>query len=120
MTEGQLDQLSDLRHLFAASTDIIVANLIQVTLLIFSLNRLALSMDDGVLRNNAELWWIDLDNLEFNLPHATTHSEKVALPYRTVCFAEIWGEENVKERACKTLNSIGDGKNGNTLGLLGF
>lgn len=42
-------------------------------------------MDDSVLRNDAELRGIGLDNLELDRPHATTDKESIALSHRSVC-----------------------------------
>lgn len=51
MAQGQLDQLTDLCHLLAAATDIVVADLIQVLFLVLTLDWLAFAVDDGVLGN---------------------------------------------------------------------
>jgi hypothetical protein len=117
MPERQFHQLPNLCHLLSATTDVIVSNLIKITLLIFALDRLAFAVDDCILGNNAEFRWIDFDDFEFHLPHTTADCEEVALSNWSVCFAEIWCKENVEEGASKTFNCISDGEDGYTLGL---
>ncbi|KAI6751077.1 hypothetical protein HG530_013991 [Fusarium avenaceum] len=67
MSERKLDHLSNLSHLLSASTDVIVANLVEVVLLLVSLNGFALAVDDGILCDDTILRGVDLDNLEFYL-----------------------------------------------------
>jgi hypothetical protein len=53
---------------FSAATNIIVADFVEMSVLIFALDRFALAVLDGVLSNNTILEGIDLDNLELCLP----------------------------------------------------
>jgi hypothetical protein len=117
MSERKLDHFSDLGHLLSASTNVIVANLVEVVLLLISLNRLALAVNDGILCHDTVLWGIDLDNLEFDLSHTTTDDKEVSLSDRAVCFSEVGGEENIEERTGDTLDGISDGEDSNSLGL---
>jgi hypothetical protein len=107
-----------LGHLLSASSNIFVTDLIQVSFLVFTLDGLALAMDDCILGNDAILRRVDLHDFEFHLPHATTDCEEVALSDRSVGLAEVWGKENVEQGAGQALDSISDGENGNALGLL--
>ena len=84
MTEGQFDQLSDLSHLFTAATNVVVADISEIALLIFPLDGLAFGMDDGVLRDDTKFGWICLHHFEFNSSHATTDEEGVSLANRSV------------------------------------
>lgn len=118
MAERKLDQLTNLRHLFPAATNVIVSNLIQVTLFVFSLDGLSFAMDDRILCNNAKLWRIHLDDLELHLSHTTTASEGIALSDGPVGFAEVWGEEDIKQIAGKAFDGVCDGEDGNALGLI--
>jgi hypothetical protein len=120
MSERKLDQLTNLRHLFPATTNIIVSNLIQITLFVFSLNGLSFAMDDRVLCNNTKLWRVHLDDLELYLSHSTTACEGIALSDGSVGFAEVRGEEHVKEVAGKAFDGVRDGEDGNALGLKNF
>jgi hypothetical protein len=54
--------------LLAAASDIIVTDIGQVALFIFTLDGLALGVNDGVLRDDAVLGRIGLDNLELDAP----------------------------------------------------
>jgi hypothetical protein len=120
MPERQLDHFADLSHLLAATTDIIVADLVEVVLLLIALDGLALAVDDGVLSHNAVLRRVDLDDLELDLPHAATHDEEIALPDGPVGFPEVGSEEDIEQGPRDALDGIGDGKDGDTLGLFGL
>ena len=117
MPERQLNHLADLSHLFPAATDIIVTDLIEIVLLLISLNGLALTVDHCILGYYAVLRRVDLVNLELHLPHTTTDDKQVALANWPVCLSEVWRKVDVKEGTSETLNSIGDGKHRNALGL---
>ena len=67
--------------------------------------------------NDAVLRGVNLDNLELDLPHATTDDEEVSLTDRPVGLTEVRRKENVEEGAGNTLDSIGDGKDRDPLGL---
>lgn len=118
MPQGQLDKLTDLSHLLSAATNIIVADLVEIALLIFALNGLAFGMNNGVLSNNGVLWWVDFDNLELDLPHAATSSEGIALAHWSICFTEVWGEEDFEEVAGNAFDSIRNREDGDALGIL--
>jgi hypothetical protein len=117
MAERKLNHFSDLGHLLAAATNVIISNFVKVVLLLVSLDGLALAVDDGILCDDTELWRVDLDNLELHLSHATTDNEKVALADWSVSFPEVGSEENIEERAGDTLDGIGNGENRNSLGV---
>ena len=53
MPERQFNQFSNLGHLLATTTDIIVANVGQVALFVFALNWVALGVDNSVGGNDA-------------------------------------------------------------------
>ena len=42
MPQGQLDELTDLRHLLAAATNVVIANIGEVRLFVFTLDRVTL------------------------------------------------------------------------------
>ena len=109
MSQRKLNHLTDLRHLLTAATNVIVADLIEIVLLLLALNRLTLAMDDGILSDDAVLWGIHLDHLELYLSHTTADNEKITLSDGSVSFSEVWGQEDVEERASDALNSICDG-----------
>ncbi|KAJ6261999.1 LOW QUALITY PROTEIN: hypothetical protein Dda_2800 [Drechslerella dactyloides] len=87
-----------LRHLLSAATDIVVPNVVKVALLILAVQRLALAVDNGILRDDTVLWRVDLDNFEFNLSHTTTNGEQIALSDRSVVLKEVWLQVHVEER----------------------
>ena len=77
-------------------------------------------MDDSILCNNAKLGGVDLDDLKFDLPHAGSHSEEIALSDGAVGLSEVWGKEDIEKRAGETLNGIGDREDSNTFRLQGL
>ncbi len=102
MPEGKFDQFTDLSHLFAAATDVVIADFVEVCFLVFALDRIALCttslaedssnmrgkyctcVDYGILRDYAVLRGIGVDYFELHRPHTTTNQESVALADRTV------------------------------------
>jgi hypothetical protein len=117
MSQRQLDKLTDLSHLLANTTNVVVADLVEVTLLVLALDGLTFAVDDGVLCDDAKLWGIHLDNLELDLSHATSACEEITLANGSVGLAEVGSEEDVEERASDTLNCVGDREDCDTLGL---
>jgi hypothetical protein len=118
MTERQLDQFTNLSHLLAASTNIIIANLVEVSLLVLSLDGLTLAVNNCVLGNNAVLRRVNLHNLKFDLSHTTSYCEQVTLSDWPVGLTEIGSEVDVEERAGQALDGISDGEDSNALGLV--
>lgn len=117
MPEGQLNHLTNLGHLFPASADIVITDLVKVVLFILSLYGFALAVNDSILSDDTELWRIHLDNLELNLPHTTSNNEEIALANRSVGLSEVGGKENVEERTSKAFYGIRDGEDCDSLGL---
>ena len=62
VAQRQLDELADLRHLLAHAADVVVADLVEL-LLVLALDRLALAKDLGVGRDDAVLGRVGLDDL---------------------------------------------------------
>jgi len=117
MSQRQFDQLANLGHLLSAATNVIVADFVEVALLIFTLNGLAFAVDDGVLGDDTELGGVDFNHFELDLSHTATCGECVALTHRSICFAEVWGEEDVEDASGETFDSIGDRETRNTFSL---
>jgi hypothetical protein len=117
MSERKLNHLSDLSHLLSTSTNVIIANLVEVVLFLVSLDRLALAVNNGILCDDTILGRIDLNNLEFYLSHTTANDKQVSLANRSVSFSEVGSEENVEQGTGDTLDGISDGENSNSLGL---
>jgi hypothetical protein len=117
VSEGQFDEFPNLCHLLPATTNVVVANLVQVALLVLALNGVTLTMNDGVLSNNAVLRSIDFDDLEFDLSHGSSDGEEIALSDRSIGFAEVWGEEDIEEGASQAFDGVCNGKDSNALGL---
>lgn len=78
MPQGQLNQLTDLGHLLADATNIVVPNLIQ-PFLFLTLDRLALAVNLSVWSHNAVGRRLALTDLELNTTHAAPDQEGVIL-----------------------------------------
>lgn len=99
MTEGQLNHLSDLSHLLSASTNVIISNFVQVRFFVFSLERIAIAVDDGFLCYNAVLCWIDLNYFEFDGSTCATGYEGIAFADRSVgCKKERARSESIGDQ----------------------
>jgi hypothetical protein len=104
MTERELDKFTDLSHLLATSTNVIITDISKIRFFVLSLDRVSLcgygvsrvkfdtprtmpltSMDDGILSNYTELCGVGLDNLEFDSAHTATDKESVALADWPIC-----------------------------------
>jgi hypothetical protein len=97
-----------LGHLLSASPDIVVSDLVQISLLILALNGFSLTVDHSILCHDAEFGRIDFHHFEFHLSHTTANGEEIALSNWAVRFPKIWSEENIEKRTGKTLDRIGD------------
>lgn len=117
MSQGKFDKLTDLSHLLAASSNVVISNLIQVAFFILALDGLAFAVDDSILSNNAKFWWVDFHNLELYLPHASTDCEQVTLADGAVGFAEIWSKEDIKERSSEAFDCVGDWEDRDAFGV---
>lgn len=84
MTEGKFNKLTNLSHLLATATDIVVTNIVKVGFLVLTLDGVTLSVNDSILSNNAEFGGIGFNDLELDCSHTTTDKESVALPDRSV------------------------------------
>lgn len=108
MSQWQLHQFSDLCHLFPASTNIVVSNLVQIPLLVFTIEGLAFAVYNGILSNDTMIGWIKLNDFEFDLPHTSPNCKKIAHTHRSIGFKEVWLKINIEERTSKTLDSVRD------------
>jgi hypothetical protein len=119
MAERQLDQLTDLSHLFPATTNVIVTDFIEVTLLVLSLDGLTLAVNNCVLCDNTELRGVDLHNLKLHLSHTASYCEQVTLSDWSVGLAEVGGEVDIEKGAGQALDGVSNRKDGDALGLNG-
>jgi hypothetical protein len=107
VTEGELDHLTNLSHLLTAATDIVVADTIEL-FLILSLNGLSLVEKHGVGRDNAVFAGVNLDHLELNSLEATAYKEGISLTNGTVAVLEVGDEIGLSEVSGNSLDGIID------------
>jgi hypothetical protein len=111
MAEWQLYQLTDLRELLSTSSNIIVTDLVEVVLLVLTVERITLAKDDSVLCNDTALWWVKLDNLELCLfLERRSDGKDVANVYWSVCFQKVLLEVNLEEVTGETFDGVGNWK----------
>mmetsp|Transcript_4701 Transcript_4701/g.7322 ORF Transcript_4701/g.7322 Transcript_4701/m.7322 type:complete len:212 (+) Transcript_4701:1611-2246(+) len=105
MTKRQLNHFTDLCHLFAASTDIVVTDIVHL-LFILALDGVSLAMNDGIGRNNAVGTGICFDDFELHRMHGGSDQEQVALLDGTVRLQEVWLQVDIKEISGHSLNGV--------------
>jgi hypothetical protein len=67
------------------------------TLHLFSLNRFVLVVYNSVLSNHIIFGWIDLNNFKLDLFATIFNRVEVALSYRSMRVAEVWGWTYIEE-----------------------
>jgi hypothetical protein len=78
VAKGQLYHFLDDGKLLSATANIIVADLVELLLLLLALDGLAFTVDDGVWGDDAEGGGVRVNNLELDSTHASAHKEEVA------------------------------------------
>jgi len=97
VTEGKFDEFTNLSELFAATSDIVVSNVGQIVLFVFTLDGFSLGVDDSVLCDDTVLGGIGFDYLEFDTSSSSLGKESVSLSYWSVSFEEVRLEEYVED-----------------------
>lgn len=115
--EREFDHFSDLGHLLAASTNVIVPNVRQVGLFIFTLDGFPFGVNGRILSNNAVLGGICFDDFELDTSASATGEEGVAFADRSVGLEEIRLEEDFENVAGETLDGIVKGQDVYTLAI---
>ena len=109
MSQRKLNHLSDRRHLFPASTNIIVPHIVQL-FLIFTVDRLSLRVKHSIRCHNSELFGLCRNDLELDGLEIAANQEKVALLDGPVCVFEVGDEVGFGEITLDALNSIRKGQ----------
>ena len=97
-------------ELLAASTEIIVSNLIEVLLLGLAIDRVALGVDDCIGSNDTVRVGVDGDHRALHSTHAAADVEDVAFADRSIGFKKVGLEIDVEKVAGKTLDRVGKGE----------
>lgn len=118
MAERELDELADLGELLAAAADVVVADVGEVVLLVLALDRFALGVDDRVLRDDAVLGRVGLDDLELDAPRGALGEEGVALADGAVRLEEVGLEEDVEDVAGEALDRVVERQDVDALAVL--
>lgn len=105
MSEGKLNHFSNSSHLFSASSNIIISDIVEF-LLIFTINRLSLGVEHSVGCNDSEFFWLSCHNFEFNWLEVASHKEEVALLDGTVSILEVWDEIGLGEVTLDAFNCV--------------
>ena len=105
MSERQFNEFTNLGHLFAHASDVVVTDIVEA-FFVFAVNRFSFAEDFRIRCDDAIFSRISLDNLEFNRAHATTSQEGVTLLHRTVRFQEVRLQVHVKQVTRDAFNRI--------------
>eukprot|EP00760_Papus_ankaliazontas_P010164 PhM_4_TR14214/c0_g1_i1/m.15161 len=117
VTDRELNHLTNLSELLAAATDVVVANFVEL-LLVLALDGVAFTVDHCVGGNDAVRRGVHFDDFELNGTHASTHQERIALADWTVVVDEVGLQECFKEITCQTFDGVVNGKHVNSAPVL--
>mmetsp|Transcript_8630 Transcript_8630/g.23423 ORF Transcript_8630/g.23423 Transcript_8630/m.23423 type:complete len:239 (-) Transcript_8630:57-773(-) len=105
MTQRQLHQLSNLRHLLPDAANIVIADVIEL-LLVLPDDRLALAEDLRIGSDDAVVARVGLHDLELDRPHSTAHQKRIPLPHRPVRLDKVRLEVRIKKAASDPLARV--------------
>ena len=108
MSEGQLNHLSDLGHLLAAASNIVVSDTIG-SFFVFSADGLTFVEQGGVGADDTVLRRVNLDNLELNGLESTSDNESVVLLDGTVAVLEVGDQVSLGDVSSKSFDRVGEG-----------
>merc|ERR1719379_2169000 len=114
--ERQLDHFADLGHLLLAPADVVVPDIVKL-LLVLTLDRFALAVNDGVGRDNAELTRVNADHLELDRAEPKPREEAVTLAHRAVRFLEIRLEVRIEDVARDAFDGVVERKHVDALAV---
>ena len=105
MSEWKLNHFTDLGHLLTASTNVIIANLLSIVLIV-TIDGLSLIKQGGLVSDNSILRWVHIDDLELYGAESTPHNEGVVLLDWTECVLEVWDQVGRCDATRDVLNCI--------------
>mmetsp|Transcript_536 Transcript_536/g.849 ORF Transcript_536/g.849 Transcript_536/m.849 type:complete len:322 (-) Transcript_536:300-1265(-) len=105
VAQGKLDHLTDLGHLLAAATDVVVADLFSLVFVI-SVDGLALVEERSGGRHDTELARLDVDDLELDGAEGTSDEEGVVLLDGAVAVLEVRDQVRLRDVSSDTLNRV--------------
>jgi hypothetical protein len=109
VSERQLDHLPNSCHLFPAASDIIIANVVEL-LLVLSVDGLSLSVKHGGGCDNTELLGFGGNDFELYGFEVAADDEEVALLDGSVGVLEVGDEVGLGEVATDTLDGVSEGQ----------
>mmetsp|Transcript_1727 Transcript_1727/g.4031 ORF Transcript_1727/g.4031 Transcript_1727/m.4031 type:complete len:777 (+) Transcript_1727:352-2682(+) len=105
VTKGKFNHFTDLCHLLAASTNIIVTNIIHL-FFVFTLHWISLAVNDSVGGHDTVGRGIRFHDFEFDGMHGRTNQKEISLFDRTVGLQKIRLQINLKEISGNSLNGV--------------
>ena len=109
MSEGKFDHFSDACHLFSATTNIVVTNIVKF-LLVFSIDSLSFSVEHGVRRNNTKFFGFGGNNFELNWLEVASDYKKVSLFDGSVSILEVWNQVGFGEVTRNSFDCVLEGE----------
>mmetsp|Transcript_14740 Transcript_14740/g.30439 ORF Transcript_14740/g.30439 Transcript_14740/m.30439 type:complete len:332 (-) Transcript_14740:364-1359(-) len=116
MAKRELDHFTDLRHLFPASTDVVVTDVVHL-FFVLALYRVSLAVDDGVWSNDAIGAGIRFHDFEFHRMHSGSDQKQVSLFDRTVGLQKVRLQVDLEEISRNSLDGIVQGQDVNALAV---
>ena len=107
--EWQLDHLTDLGHLLAATTDIVVADLLGVVLIV-AVDRFTFVEEGRCRCYDTELAGLHVHDLELNWAETTSHKEGIVLLDRTIAVLKVGDEVSLRNIASDSLDRVSEGE----------
>lgn len=105
MSEWKFNHLSDGSHLFSASTNIIVSDIIEL-FLIFTINGLSLGIEHSVWCDNSEFFGLSCHNFELNWLEVASDKEEIALLDWTIGILEVGNEISFGKITSNAFNCV--------------
>ena len=109
MSEGQLNHLTNLCHLLAAATNVIVANLLGIVLVV-SVDGFSLIEQSSGGSDNAILARVHIHDLELDGAETSSHHEGVALLDGAVAVLEVRDEVSLGEVSSDSFDRVSEGE----------
>jgi len=116
MPQGQFNHFTNLCHLLAATSHIIVSHIVHL-FLVFALDGISLAMNHRVGGDDTVGTGVGFNHLEFDGMHSLTYQKQITLLDGPVGFHKVRLEVDIKQIARDTFNGIIERQNMNALAV---
>ena len=109
MSQRKFDHFSNGSPLFSASSDIVIADIIKL-FLILAIDWLSFSVEHGVRSNYSELFGLSCYNFELNWLEVSSNDEKISFLHWSVSIFEVRDEVGFCEISLNALDGVCKGQ----------